>query len=95
LVLGYLPFNSHSKDELKKQIVERDITLGKHDSISEDCKNLILRMLDKDPQKRIAVSEIMEHPWITNYKQAKKLSYWGFFNNAEIVDDEDKIEPFR
>lgn len=69
LVLGYLPFSSSNKEDLKKQIIEKEITINeKEHRISEECKNVIIRMLDKDPLRRISVSEILEHPWIVRYK---------------------------
>jgi len=49
LVLGHLPFSSSNKDELKKQIVEKDVIISKSTHISEECRSLILKMLDKDP----------------------------------------------
>lgn len=67
LLFGYLPFSSRDKDELKKLIIEKEINLKDH-QVSEDSKDLIYKMLDKDPSKRIAVSEIFEHQWLSKYK---------------------------
>jgi serine/threonine protein kinase len=33
--------------------------------VTEDCKDLIVKMLDPNPEKRITIKEIMEHPWIS------------------------------
>lgn len=33
--------------------------------ISDELKELILRMLDKNPETRITVPEIKVHPWLT------------------------------
>src|ERR1700733_12322350 len=30
-----------------------------------ECRNLIHKMLQTDPQQRVSLSEIMNHPWIT------------------------------
>lgn len=70
LVLGFLPFRSSSKEDLRKMIIEQEIKLNRKDipKISQSCKELILRMLDKDPAKRITISEIMLHEWISKYK---------------------------
>ena len=32
--------------------------------ISETCKDLIVKMLDPKPDKRITIQEIFEHPWL-------------------------------
>ena len=34
--------------------------------ISPECKDLILKMLEKDPNKRIKIDQILEHPWVKN-----------------------------
>ena len=38
--------------------------LGKQ--ISSECKDLILKMLEKDPKKRISIDDILQHPWVKN-----------------------------
>lgn len=34
-------------------------------NLSEEVKDLILKMLEKDPSKRITIREALNHPWIT------------------------------
>jgi serine/threonine protein kinase len=64
LVLGYLPFSSSNKEELRKMIIEKEVTIPPSEKLSEHCKDLILKMLDKDPNKRVNLSQVSEHPWI-------------------------------
>ena len=33
--------------------------------ISEECRDLLCRMLVRDPDKRITMAEIHQHPWFT------------------------------
>jgi serine/threonine protein kinase len=74
LVLGYLPFRSSNKEELRKMIIENKVRLapakGKDQpaSLSKSFRDLIQKMLEKDPAKRITLGEIMHHPWISKYK---------------------------
>jgi len=35
--------------------------------ISNDCKDLIKRMLEKNPNDRLPISDILQHPWIVQY----------------------------
>jgi len=37
-------------------------------TISDTCKDLIRKMLIKDPAKRITIDEALKHPWFENYK---------------------------
>ena len=56
LVTGNVPFRSSSKEELKKMIIEQEVKLNSKDiTISNECKDLIKRMLDKNPSKRITI----------------------------------------
>lgn len=33
--------------------------------LSEDCIDLIRKMLDRDVERRIGIQGVMEHPWVT------------------------------
>ena len=85
LVLGELPFSYKNKDDIRKQILEREVVLNKK-QISKDCKDLIEKMLVKDPNKRIGISDILEHPWIASYRQKKAGKECGIFGNQELSD---------
>ena len=70
LVLGYLPYGGNTRDDIKKCIKEKEIVIKcRRDKISADCRDLILKMLDKDPAKRVGVQEIYEHPWMCQYRE--------------------------
>ena len=72
LLMGNYPFRSSNREELKKQIIEKEIYFNKKDrKLSENCKNILLKMLEKDPVKRIGVSEMLDHPWLSAYRQVK------------------------
>lgn len=56
LVLGFLPFSNSNKEELRKQIIEKEIIIDDKISLGVHCKDLLLKMLDKDPNRRISLS---------------------------------------
>lgn len=88
LVLGYFPFRSSNKEDLKKQILEKEIVFDKKLlGSSEQCIDLMLRMLEKDPAKRLTVSEILDHPWLCEYRKQKKRSYYGIFGSELCLTD--------
>lgn len=71
LILGRLPFEQCSfSDQLYRYIAKEDYDLFWNimdlDYISNDFKSLINRMICCNPEKRINLDEIFEHPWIKN-----------------------------
>lgn len=62
LVCGYLPFEAQVFNALRAQIIS-----GSYKTpffLSADCKNLIDSMLTLDPEKRIKMTEIINHRWL-------------------------------
>ena len=61
LLCGSLPFDDESIPNLFKKIKSAMYSLPTH--LSHLAKNLIPRMLEVDPMKRITIPEIRLHPW--------------------------------
>ncbi|EEC51322.1 predicted protein, partial [Phaeodactylum tricornutum CCAP 1055/1] len=61
LLCGSLPFDDESIPNLFKKIKSGMYSLPTH--LSQLAKNLIPRMLEVDPMKRITIAEIRLHPW--------------------------------
>jgi len=61
LLCGSLPFDDESIPNLFKKIKSGMYSLPTH--LSQLAKNLIPRMLEVDPMKRITIPEIRMHPW--------------------------------
>ena len=47
--------------QLFPRIVAADYEQPKR--VSEECRHLLKRMLTPDPNKRVTIPEIMQHPW--------------------------------
>ena len=94
LVIGVLPFRSSNKEELRKIIIEKEISISRKEmGLTKECADLIMKMLDKDPATRISMREIFEHPWIARYKREKQ--YRGSIlvraiSNEDEFSEEDK-----
>jgi serine/threonine protein kinase len=58
----------------------------KNKKISKSCKDLIQKLLNMNPQKRLKIKDILEHPFIKKY--AKKFST---SKKVQMIDD-DKIQ---
>ncbi|GJP42197.1 hypothetical protein CLOM_g1794 [Closterium sp. NIES-68] len=69
LLSGALPFWGDSDEGVFRAILERSVEEevereGVWESVSEEAKDLVLRMLTRDAALRISADEILEHPWL-------------------------------
>ncbi|PKU87938.1 Calcium-dependent protein kinase 17 [Dendrobium catenatum] len=66
LLCGVPPFWSESEHGIFKSILEASIDLKSEPwpRISDGAKDLVKRMLCKDPQKRLTAFDVLNHPWI-------------------------------
>ncbi|WWC68906.1 uncharacterized protein I206_102842 [Kwoniella pini CBS 10737] len=67
MLTGKLPFNVPTPMELFSAVREKEPNIPDH--WEESQKDLVTRMLEKDPQRRIAMTELREHPWVTENGQ--------------------------
>lgn len=51
-----------------------------------------MKMLDKDPNKRISVAEIFDHPWIEQYRKNKRQKEWGIFAKDDFFEEPNEKE---
>jgi serine/threonine protein kinase len=63
---GFLPFDAEDDDSLIELVKEGIYTFPSPvwDSISESAKDLVTRLLEKDPAKRITAKQLLQHPWL-------------------------------
>ncbi|KAI5618487.1 serine/threonine-protein kinase SIK1 isoform X1 [Silurus asotus] len=62
LVCGSLPFDAASLPALKQRVIEGHFRIPYY--MSQECENLIRRMLVVDPVKRISLAQIKQHCWL-------------------------------
>ncbi|GAB0198164.1 calcium/calmodulin-dependent protein kinase kinase 1 [Grus japonensis] len=62
---GKCPFIDEYILGLHNRIKNKPVEFPEEAQISEELKELILHMLDKNPETRITVPEIKVHPWLT------------------------------
>ena len=58
----FFPYSSYGVDELKEQIINNQVY--PNPMLSNEANDLLLRMLDKDPQKRITIHQVLEHSFV-------------------------------
>ena len=62
---GEMPFKGDSVLDLYDAIATKDVNYPRSKPISYELQDLFLRCLHKDPQHRITMAEVMQHPWVT------------------------------
>ena len=62
MVAGYLPFEDPKTSNLYKKIMSADYQMPKF--LSAECKDFITKILNTDPETRIRISEIRNHPYM-------------------------------
>ncbi|OAD07968.1 hypothetical protein MUCCIDRAFT_154806 [Mucor lusitanicus CBS 277.49] len=82
MIFGKTPFVSGNLLELYEMIKEAPIEYG--DDLSDNLLDLFHRILDKNPDTRITMRELREHPWITNDGTETMLSEE---ENCDIVSE--------
>uniref|UniRef100_A0A673BGX8 calcium/calmodulin-dependent protein kinase n=1 Tax=Sphaeramia orbicularis TaxID=375764 RepID=A0A673BGX8_9TELE len=63
-VFGVCPFMDERILSLHQKIKTQPVELA---DISDDLKDLLLKMLDKNPETRISIPQIKVHPWVTRH----------------------------
>lgn len=65
LLCGRLPFDDPNIGKLLSKV--RDGRFEMPEGLEDGAKDLIWKMLEVDPEKRMKMPEIMRHPWFTNH----------------------------
>jgi serine/threonine protein kinase len=69
LLGGYPPFNGRNNEE-----VHRAVLRGRYhfhpkewNNVSNEAKDFVYRLMQKDPSRRMTVEEALDHPWIVRH----------------------------
>ena|GEM_PF-1076930 len=87
MVCGYLPFEDPKTANLYKKIMGAEYTLPKF--LSGQCKDLIRKILNTDPETRYTVNDIRSHTWSLQVKDRNRDM--GLFPGKEKMPIEDKL----
>lgn len=66
-IVGTPPFAKESQKETFESIVNIDFSIPSH--VSHDAVDFIRGLLEKDPSKRISLSDALNHTWISKYNK--------------------------
>ncbi|MBN3305534.1 SNRK kinase, partial [Amia calva] len=73
LVCGQPPFQEANDSETLTMIMDCKYTVPSH--VSNDCKDLINRMLQRDPKRRASLDEIENHAWLQGVDPSPATKY--------------------
>lgn len=54
-------------------ILDAKVTYPPGTAVSAEAKDLISKLLQRDPTKRITLDGVLEHPWVKKYAVAKPV----------------------
>ena len=95
MVCGFLPFEDDSNDN---EILYKKIISGKFSFppwLSENCKDLIKKILTTDPTKRITIQGIKKHPWFNQINQSTNINKGLLLKEVIIPIDEGVISEMQ
>lgn len=109
MISGYLPFNADEKTDVIRLIRKGvlNFNLPEWDLASDEAKDLVIKLIQVDPNDRIQDLKVLEHPFLTRglcegwmctfFEQspihANDYSGW-IWQDAEYASDRNTFTPF-
>ena len=97
MLSGTLPFSVKKEDSLmdienknkKKNLALKQAIMysqpKKIEKISSTAKDLLHGLLNKDPDKRLTIEQILEHPWLKEDENVLNNNKYHLFTKAEMI----------
>ena len=85
MLCGYLPFSEEDDEKNNKLIIS-----GKVDYPSEIgniCKDLLKKMLEVNPKKRLNFLKVSRHPWVKTSQDIKIIGGYNYYEMVYPVDE--------
>ena len=94
LLCGYPPFNGETDDEIYEAILSGKFQFPEEDwdQVSQDAKDLIKKMLTKDPKKRISALDSMQDVW---FKKNEEKSEYDKKLAKKVLNNMKKFKKHR
>ena len=88
MLCGELPFDQENQKDLVYNIINGIYSVP--NNLSKNCQDLIKKLLQVDPNKRINIHEIKNHPWIKQFN-FNLMKSPGIFINEDILPVDTQI----
>ena len=100
LIHSYSPFRARRKKaggnvnstslEVLQNIINNNYKIDKN--ISQDCQDLIYRLLSQNSEERIIIQDIFYHPWVKNFEKEISNSYNKSIDSSSIQKQNTKVD---
>ena len=69
LICARMPFNGKDKDDITASIVLQELKFKASvwATVSEECKDPLVAMLQKDSYLRPTINQVLDHPWFAKH----------------------------
>ena len=86
-LVGTPPFEGQSEEEIFSKVLKEKLNLDIKalSHVSENCKDLIKKLLEKDAKKRIKADKALKHPFFTNGINIGNLFKGKYKENNDIL----------
>ncbi|CAJ2673201.1 calcium-dependent protein kinase 8-like protein [Trifolium pratense] len=76
LLCGVPPFWAETEQGVAQAIIRSNLDFSREPwpKVSDNAKDLVKKMLDPDPKRRLTAQEVLDHPWLQNAKTAPNVS---------------------
>ena len=74
MLIGRLPFNGNDEDEIARKVAYDEPDFMRSPiwkSVSSEAKDFVIKLLEKDPVKRMNIRQALEHKFIKKYDEEK------------------------
>eukprot|EP01127_Copromyxa_protea_P018181 TRINITY_DN5655_c0_g1_i1.p1 TRINITY_DN5655_c0_g1~~TRINITY_DN5655_c0_g1_i1.p1 ORF type:complete len:336 (-),score=61.28 TRINITY_DN5655_c0_g1_i1:97-1104(-) len=70
-LIGKPPFEAETKEETYLKIRDVDLSFPSSIPLSREAKDLITKLLQKDPERRMTLEKVLVHPWLLKHPRSK------------------------
>ena len=74
MVVGENPFSITKEEELIK-IIKDEIKIPSYVYVSSEARDFLDKCLQKNPNDRVTIKELVNHPFLKKYQEKEKKSF--------------------
>lgn len=97
MIYGKIPFSEKKESDLKKKITTGSVNYLNSKRLSPELRDLFNKLFVVEPEERINVYEITQHPWFRGKKftENSKTPGFGLQKIGEIIDESEEESPSK